>query len=96
MAAPTTRDTCVGEWRSLVAHLVWDQRAGGSNPLSPTISFKTGRITIPTHRATNDAAREELRGGGLAAQIDNLPEREALVLYQNCVRELNAMDIVLR
>ena len=26
-------------WRSLVAHLVWDQGAGGSNPLIPTNSY---------------------------------------------------------
>ena len=27
----------VGEWRSLVAHLLWEQRVAGSNPVSPTI-----------------------------------------------------------
>ena len=26
----------VGEWRRLVAHLVWDQGVAGSNPVSPT------------------------------------------------------------
>jgi hypothetical protein len=30
---------CVGEWLSLVEHLVRDQGVGGSNPLSPTIYF---------------------------------------------------------
>jgi hypothetical protein len=29
----------VGEWLSLVEHLVRDQGVGGSNPLSPTIEF---------------------------------------------------------
>ena len=32
--------TSVGEWLSLVEHLVRDQGVGGSNPLSPTNSFK--------------------------------------------------------
>jgi hypothetical protein len=31
----------VGEWLSLVEHLVRDQGVGGSNPLSPTILFKS-------------------------------------------------------
>ena len=30
----------VGEWLSLVEHLVRDQGVGGSNPLSPTNHFK--------------------------------------------------------
>ena len=32
--------TLVGEWLSLVEHLVRDQGVGGSNPLSPTNLFK--------------------------------------------------------
>jgi hypothetical protein len=33
-------DEFVGEWLSLVEHLVRDQGVGGSNPLSPTNLFK--------------------------------------------------------
>ena len=29
----------IGEWRSLVAHLLWEQRVAGSNPVSPTTFF---------------------------------------------------------
>jgi hypothetical protein len=34
---PSGADRTVGEWLSLVEHLVRDQGVGGSNPLSPTI-----------------------------------------------------------
>ncbi len=34
------RLTSVGEWLSLVEHLVRDQGVGGSNPLSPTNILK--------------------------------------------------------
>ena len=41
-AGARLRSLCshVGEWLSLVEHLVRDQGVGGSNPLSPTIVFK--------------------------------------------------------
>ena len=31
-------------WRSLVAHLVWDQGVQGSNPCTPTKVFKRGNV----------------------------------------------------
>jgi hypothetical protein len=37
MTFPVTARSFVGEWLSLVEHLVRDQGVGGSNPLSPTI-----------------------------------------------------------
>ncbi len=40
-AVSSLRPFCtVGEWLSLVEHLVRDQGVGGSNPLSPTNLFK--------------------------------------------------------
>jgi hypothetical protein len=33
----------IGVWRSLVAHLLWEQGAGGSNPLTPTIMISVVR-----------------------------------------------------
>jgi hypothetical protein len=33
-------------WRSLVAHLLWEQGAGGSNPLTPTTSTNKKPVMI--------------------------------------------------
>ena len=41
-ANPSPATSYVGVWRSLVAHLVWDQGVQGSNPCTPTIVFKKG------------------------------------------------------
>jgi hypothetical protein len=34
----------IGEWRSLVAHLLWEQRVAGSNPVSPTTFSPLGQV----------------------------------------------------
>src|SRR3989441_8277191 len=40
-----------GVWRSLVAHLLWEQGVGGSNPLTPTSSMRsTGEETYEQAR----------------------------------------------
>ena len=43
----------VGVWRRLVAHLLWEQVVGGSNPLTPTIllSVSPDRVTDVLRKA---------------------------------------------
>src|SRR6266508_1905686 len=57
-----------GVWRSLVAHLLWEQGVGGSNPLTPTISGGEG-----THENRRRLARSHSscprRPGGLGLQL---------------------------
>ncbi len=48
MAPPSEATAGHGAWRSLVAHLLWEQRVGGSNPSAPTID---SCACIPTARA---------------------------------------------
>jgi hypothetical protein len=43
----------VGEWLSLVEHLVRDQGVGGSNPLSPTNSFFAFRFESDAREISN-------------------------------------------
>ena len=39
----------IGVQRSLVAHLLWEQAVGGSNPSTPTNSIFSSRITLQDH-----------------------------------------------
>ncbi len=47
-----------GAWRSLVAHLLWEQGVGGSNPLAPTkfsimMFFLAGVVNSPCDMRVN-------------------------------------------
>ena len=50
----------VGEWLSLVEHLVRDQGVGGSNPLSPTNFLKQihSESGLPANRRCSASARK--------------------------------------
>ena len=41
---------CAGEWRSLVARLLWEQDAAGSNPVSPMRLKVSPQLTPPPLR----------------------------------------------
>ena len=67
----------VGEWLSLVEHLVRDQGVGGSNPLSPTIYFE--RLT-----AIWKKIKAEPLGLGPGALAFGCPLVQHVVLMAGC------------
>src|SRR5271166_1897829 len=54
----------VGEWLSLVEHLVRDQGVGGSNPLSPTNHFNnlSAFLVLPSQHCRRFCRRSRLSG----------------------------------
>src|SRR5258706_13960994 len=71
----------VGEWLSLVEHLVRDQGVGGSNPLSPTNTFKylnfISGIRVGLVRQFRDKElihKRPWRGNLLAGQFEVAPK----------------------
>ena len=50
-SSPAQGAKVFGDWRSLVAHLLWEQRVVGSNPTSPT------KFDLDTRDARGNARR---------------------------------------
>jgi hypothetical protein len=59
---PSIAAHIVGEWLSLVEHLVRDQGVGGSNPLSPTILLQTLREIANGTRISKNLLSRHRRG----------------------------------
>ena len=77
----------VGEWLSLVEHLVRDQGVGGSNPLSPTINPKQliELASIPVLRFP--------QFGSVWVQLANLPPSGPLLLPQSATNVRSSCDL---
>ena len=80
---PCGANRTVGEWLSLVEHLVRDQGVGGSNPLSPTILFLAQFSNLRSFRALRFHALQNVATASLGLKDE---EYEGL----GDVRELRA------
>ena len=69
-----------GAWRSLVAHLLWEQDVGGSNPLAPT--------TIPAARGQGQQESEGRAPAGLRLDLDPPPVSVGNLLHDRPDRHL--------
>src|SRR5438094_6620009 len=76
----------VGEWLSLVEHLVRDQGVGGSNPLSPTNLFNhLSCLCFPCAtrvQPSNPLSSDELRAEGL--QLPRSDARFRIIVDSHC------------
>ena len=78
---------CAGEWRSLVARLLWEQDAAGSNPVSPMRSEARPQLVFrPSRKGRFFIACEHLcQSGtnGLAPTLDHLLDLKKEVAVDN-------------
>src|SRR5260221_13798330 len=73
-SSPDSPPSFVGAWRSPVAHLLWEQGVGGSNPLAPTSFHPAASGAAPPQPAGRHAARARAReqGGFRVAPVAQL------------------------
>ena len=74
-----------GAWRSLVAHLLWEQDVGGSNPLAPTM---IARASLPARcgERTAMALARIYRPSKTAMQSGRAQARKWLLEYEPATR----------
>ena len=73
-----------GEWRSLVAHLLWEQRVAGSNPVSPTIFRRTGfSIEVFTFRRLETIIRLGRQGARAQERLLSQKRQAVTVVTSN-------------
>ncbi len=78
-----------GAWRSLVAHLLWEQGVGGSNPLAPTIGAEgvTG-----ASRRSGDRARSRGHSACSSARIEQRPPEPCVACSNHARRAKSISD----
>src|SRR5215470_17904295 len=74
----------VGEWLSLVEHLVRDQGVGGSNPLSPTNLFQNQLFTGITTCSMNPLVLDQVIRFWYVAALN----RKELASCRTCIRAI--------
>src|SRR3982750_280291 len=65
----------LGVWRSLVAHLLWEQGVGGSNPLTPTIFCGLRRRSGEEKTGTVPVFESRFRYAPVAQWIEHRPSK---------------------
>ena len=88
-----TGRSVIGAWRSPVAHLLWEQGVGGSNPLAPTSFWITGSASFECQ-----ILRSRSRGGICACSSARIEQRppEPCVGCSNHPRRASDNDCRLR